>query len=61
MAPEKSSLDSMTLPYDLLKWAVPTLKKFRETRDSSLGTKSENTICSCMNYIALHRYEDDLR
>jgi hypothetical protein len=36
---EKSSPDSITLTYDLLKWAVPALTKFPRDQRFLLGTQ----------------------
>jgi hypothetical protein len=38
----KSSPDSITLTYDLLKWAIPALKKFPRDQRFLLGDRIEN-------------------
>jgi hypothetical protein len=38
----KSSPDSITLTYDLLKWAIPTLKKFPRDQRFLVGDRIEN-------------------
>jgi hypothetical protein len=41
---DRRSPDSITLTYDLLKWAIPTLKKFPRDQRFLLGDRIENHI-----------------
>jgi len=41
---ERSAPDAITLTYDLLKWAIPTLKKFLRDQQFLLGDRPRGCL-----------------
>jgi hypothetical protein len=56
---EKSSPDSITLTYDLLKWAIPTLKKFPRDQRFLLGDRIENHTLDILELLICANYSRD--
>jgi hypothetical protein len=56
---EKNSPDSITLTYDLLKWAIPTLKKFPRDQRFLLGDRIENHILDVLELLVQANYSKD--
>ena len=56
---EKRSPDSITLTYDLLKWAIPTLNKFPRDQRFLLGDRIENHILDVLELLVHANYSRD--
>jgi hypothetical protein len=56
---EKASPDSITLTYDLLKWAIPTLKKFPRDQRFLLGDRIEEHILQVLELLIYANYSKD--
>ena len=56
---EKASPDSITLTYDLLKWAIPTLKKFPRDQRFLLGERIEKHILDVLELLIHANYSKD--
>ena len=56
---KKSSPDSITLTYDLLKWAIPTLKKFPRDQRFLLGDRIEKHILDVLELLIYANYSKD--
>ncbi len=52
----RQSPDSITLTYDLLKWAIPTLKKFPRDQRFLLGDRIENHILDVLELLVSANY-----
>ena len=55
----KSSPDSITLTYDLLKWTIPTLKKFPRDQRFLLGDRIENYTLDILELLICANYSKD--
>ena len=56
---EKSSPDSITLTYDLLKWAIPALTKFPRNERFLLGNRIENHTLDVLELLICANYSND--
>ena len=56
---EKRGPDSITLTYDLLKWSIPTLKKFPREQRFLLGDRIESYILDVLELLINANYSRD--
>ena len=56
---EKSAPDSITLTYDLLKWAIPTLGRFPRDQRFLLGDRIQSRILDVLELLISAQYSRD--